>query len=120
MKGILIQIFYLPNNYQDKKYSIYWLLFQRGKIAQEELKLINPLVKIDWLEELPSEDNNNWNSHNGLVTSTTNFDEMIKFDNFSRKVNIPYYNLVCCGYYGFMYIGLGSKFTYEREKKVVL
>lgn len=45
---------------------------------------------------------------------------MIKYDNLSREINIPYYNQVCCGYYGFMYISLGSKFTYEREKKVIL
>ncbi|CAK82721.1 unnamed protein product (macronuclear) [Paramecium tetraurelia] len=91
---------------------------KRGQIAQEELKLINPLVKIDWLQEFPTPDK--LIKHNGIVTSTTDFEEMIKYDKLSREINIPYYNLVCCGHYGFMYIGLGSKFTYEREKKVVM
>jgi hypothetical protein len=43
--------------------------------------LINPLVKIEWLEQFPSEDQ--LGCYNALVTSRTNFEEMIEIDNLS-------------------------------------
>ena len=38
------------------------------------------------------------------------------WDEICRRHNIPYYNLVCCGLYGFNYASLGSEFVYVRER----
>ena len=57
-----------------------------------------------------------------IVTSTGNFNLMNKWDIFTKKLNIPYYNLVCCGLFSFAFISLGSEYTYktiDKQKNVV-
>jgi ubiquitin-like 1-activating enzyme E1 A len=44
---------------------------------------------------------------------------MAQWDERCRKLNIPYYNFVCCGLYGFYYVSLGTSFAFEREKQVI-
>jgi ubiquitin-like 1-activating enzyme E1 A len=47
-----------------------------------------------------------------------------KWDEISKKVNIPYYNLVCCGLYSFAYISLGSDYNFveidKKDKKPII
>lgn len=43
---------------------------------------------------------------------------MSAWDDLARRLNIPYYNLVCCGLYAFAFISLGSGYTYKEINKV--
>ena len=48
-----------------------------------------------------------------LATSTPDFTLASKWDKLSKKLNIPYYNLVCCGLHAFVYISLGQLYQYK-------
>jgi hypothetical protein len=52
-----------------------------------------------------------------IATSIANFALASKWDEFARKINVPYYNLVCCGLFGFVFISLGSHYTYKDINK---
>jgi len=52
-----------------------------------------------------------------IATSTTDFELMAKWDKFSKKLNIPYYNMVCCGLYSFAFISLGQNYHYKEVNK---
>ena len=52
-----------------------------------------------------------------IVTSTGNFDLMSKWDILTKKLNLPYYNLVCCGLFSFAFISLGAEYTYKAIDK---
>lgn len=42
---------------------------------------------------------------------------MSSWDNLSRRLNIPYYNLICCGLHAFSFISLGSAYAYKEINK---
>jgi len=46
-----------------------------------------------------------------LAVSTKSFEELEMWDAISKKFDVPLYNLLCCGLYGFYYVSLGSRFT---------
>ena len=52
-----------------------------------------------------------------IVTSTGNFEKAGLWDSLTRRLNIPYYNLVCCGFYSFAFISLGSQYQYKEINK---
>lgn len=87
-------------------------------MAKRELQQMNPLVKIELLEALPSDEE--CQKFSALVTSTSCFNRVKQFDDLSRRLNRPYYNLLSCGYQGFVYISLGPDFKYTREKQQIV
>jgi ubiquitin-like 1-activating enzyme E1 A len=52
-----------------------------------------------------------------IATSTKWFSIAEKWDAMSKRLNVPYYNLVCCGLYGFVFISLGSNYEYREINK---
>lgn len=42
---------------------------------------------------------------------------MKKWDEISKKANIPYYNQLGCGLYAFSYISLGACYEYKEINK---
>lgn len=42
---------------------------------------------------------------------------MSSWDDLSRRLNIPYYNLICCGLHAFSFISLGSAYVYKEINK---
>lgn len=53
---------------------------------------------------------------NIITSSTPSFREMELYDELSHFLNIPYYNQLCCGLYGFFYVSLGSVFEFTTTK----
>ena len=49
-----------------------------------------------------------------LATSTPQFEETRLWNEIALKLNKPFYNLLCCGFYGFFYAILGSSFQFTR------
>lgn len=45
------------------------------------------------------------------------FEVVNKWDQISKKANIPYYNQLGCGLYAFAYISLGSRYEYKEINK---
>ncbi|EGR32134.1 hypothetical protein IMG5_094990 [Ichthyophthirius multifiliis] len=72
---------------------------------------------------------------NIIISSTSSFKEMVLlfiidnngiyfnlqglYDQISKKLNKPYYNLLCCGLYGFFYVSLGSNYECIVQKPSV-
>lgn len=52
-----------------------------------------------------------------IATSTPNLAVAAQWDAFSKKINVPYYNLVCCGLHGFVFISLGAEYTFKEINK---
>ena len=52
-----------------------------------------------------------------IVTSTPDFQLMEQWDNLTKRLNIPYYNLVCSGLFAFSFISLGQSYTYKTIDK---
>lgn len=51
---------------------------------------------------------------------TTDFEEMIKYNNLSREINILYYYIVYCGYYGSIYkVGIKIHIQIRENNNIV-
>lgn len=96
----------------------------KGEILKAKFNDMNPHAKIECEASI---DINNvmsnlekWKSKfevfDVLTVSTSNFEEMLKWDEFAQLLNKPIYILVCCGFYGFTWINLGKKFTFIETK----
>ena len=48
-----------------------------------------------------------------IATSVADLAVASQWDELARSINIPYYNIVCCGLFGFVYISLGANYTYR-------
>ena len=48
-----------------------------------------------------------------VATSSTDYNQIAKWDALTKRLNIPYYNLICCGLFAFSFISLGSEYTYK-------
>jgi len=52
-----------------------------------------------------------------IATITANLQLAAKWDLLARSINVPYYNLVCCGLHAFVFISLGQSYTYSEINK---
>ena len=52
-----------------------------------------------------------------IATSTTDFSIIREWDEISKKLNVPYFNLVCAGLFSYVYISLGSNYVYKEINK---
>lgn len=52
-----------------------------------------------------------------IATSTGDLALAAKWDDFARIINVPYYNLVCCGLHAFVFISLGRCYSYREINK---
>lgn len=75
---------------------------------------MNPSGKNElFLEEVPLESIEFFEKYTIICTSFTDFKLIKKWDEITKKVNKPYYNLINAGLYGFAYISLGNAYTYR-------
>jgi hypothetical protein len=86
------------------------------------LRAMNPTGKNEWIDENPSANPGNFNEEffknfTIMVTSEKRFDLINRWDEISKKTNIPYYNQLGCGLYAFAYISLGVKYEYKEINK---
>ncbi|EAR95045.1 ThiF family protein (macronuclear) [Tetrahymena thermophila SB210] len=104
----------------------------RGEVVKAKLQDMNPMVKIDLYQTFDIKSfyqkyilENNvdcsftkefFNQFNIITSSTPIFKEMELYDEISHFLNIPYYNQLCCGLYGFFYVSLGSLFELTQAK----
>ena len=88
---------------------------------------MNPAGKNEWVDENPSSNPDKFNedffkNFTIMVTSEKRFHLVHRWDEISKKANIPYYNQLGCGLYAFAYISLGVKYEYKeinkKDKKV--
>lgn len=88
---------------------------------------MNPTGKNEWVDENPSSNPDKFNEDFFknfiiMVTSEKRFHLVHRWDEISKKANIPYYNQLGCGLYAFAYISLGVKYEYKeinkKDKKV--
>jgi hypothetical protein len=66
------------------------------------------------IEKLSGED---FKRYTIIATSISDLALAAKWDDFAKKINVPYYNLVCCGLFAFVFISLGSEYTYKEINK---
>lgn len=52
-----------------------------------------------------------------IATSVADLGVASQWDELARSINVPYYNIVCCGLFGFVYISLGTNYTYREINK---
>ena len=84
--------------------SVYSRLKEMNPSGKNEIVLENLLDNVD---QHPDE---KFKAYSFIATSTTNFVTAAKWDALSKRINVPYYNLVCCGLYSYAYISLGSPY----------
>ena len=90
----------------------------RAEAVYSRLKEMNPSGKnevflenlLDNVDQYPDD---KFKAYSFILTSTTNFDVAAKWDTLSKRLNVPYYNLVCCGLFSFAFISLGSMYEYN-------
>lgn len=88
----------------------------------EKLREMNPSGKNEVVEEgligrvgqLQAED---FRRYSMIATSVGDLQVVGQWDQFARSLNVPYYNLVCCGLYGFVFVSLGSSYSYREPAK---
>ena len=73
----------------------------------------NEIVLENLLNNVDQYTDDKFKAYSFIATSTTDFGVMAKWDALSKRLNIPYYNLVCCGFFSFAFISLGSKYEYN-------
>ena len=83
---------------------------------------MNPTGKNQWIDENPTSNIEKFNeeffkSFTIMVTSENKFENIKKWDEISKKANIPYYNQLGCGLYAFSYISLGSRYEFKEINK---
>lgn len=95
---------------------------KRGGAVFEKLREMNPAGKNEVVEEellgrveqLRRED---FRRYTMIATSTGDLCLASKWERFARSIGLPYYNLVSCGLYGFVFISLGSDYSYREINK---
>lgn len=93
------------------------LSHSKAHTLRSKLLEMNPLVSIEIIEELKLDDSKELEKFNIIAISTGSFGEMEKWDQISRKNNVPVYILWCCGLYAFFYACLGNDYKYVKNLK---
>lgn len=99
----------------------------KGEVLKQKFNEMNPYSQIEYkpllnvreLYQAVSTGGDILKDYDVLAVSTTSFAEMILWDKISTLLHKPLYILNCCGLGGFIWINLGSKFTYQRVKPKV-
>jgi molybdopterin/thiamine biosynthesis adenylyltransferase len=94
----------------------------RGEAVFEKLKEMNPSGKNEFfcqnlLEEVERCSEEEFKRYSMVATSTADFAVMQKWDAFTKKMNLPYYNLLSCGLFACAFISLGRLYTYREIDK---
>ena len=83
---------------------------------------MNPTGKNQWIDENPTANIEKFNDEffknfTIMVTSEKKFENIKKWDEISKKANLPYYNQLGCGLFAFSYISLGSRYEFKEINK---
>ena len=77
----------------------------------------NEVFSVNLVDNVAKYPDHDFSRYTMVATSTENFQKMEQWDSLTKKLNIPYYNLVCCGLFSFSFISLGQEYTYRTIDK---
>ena len=64
-----------------------------------------------------SHDINEFKRFTMIATSTGDLQLVGQWDELTKRLNIPYFNLTCCGLHAFAFISLGNDYSYKEINK---
>ena len=97
----------------------------KGEILKQKFNEMNPYSQIEYkpllninqlYAHVTERKEDILKDYDTLAVSTTSFAEMILWDKLATLLNKPLYILNCCGLCGFIWINLGSQFTFKKLK----